>query len=439
MSSNDHSPAIRAADVLIQDPTREEVYEPATTDEARVAVARLGHRIQNSPGLFKQMIDGAKKGAETLSSDRLQVLSEVVQNADDVQASEVRVVLEESRLLIHHDGRPATLREILGLAAPFLSTKRLDAEATGRFGIGLSTMAALGSGFTFHSGVYHVRFDDVPAPSADPHPLGEDSTHTSFEVNLETPLLPKAVEDWVDSWQDAALLFLKSVRRLEVTTNGGTRALEVLPTGPSAVVDGTESTVLVRTPTGPEWLVTQTLVEKPEGLERRNKHTDDQVPVGVALPLGQTPTGALHAGLPVVASALPVRLNAQFDPVLSRQDLADTPWNHAMLGLLGPLWARSIIELARARPAAIWGLIPIEEPDQSGTRLVEAAENRLLAEARSHVGPQLQLPVEGGHQPVAELCYEEPELTGLLTEEELAHLSGRTEVIPESGESHHVV
>ena len=124
---------------------------------ARAAVLRLGKLFADLPRAIAKALDGARSSGELLSSDRLQGLAEILQNADDANAAEVRLVLRENDLLMGHDGDPVRLRHVLGLATPWLSTKGDEAESFGRFGIGLSALRSLSRTIEVHCSPYHVR------------------------------------------------------------------------------------------------------------------------------------------------------------------------------------------------------------------------------------------------------------------------------------------
>ena len=88
-------------------------YEPASFLEAQAAVRRLGERFEGLPGAISQALDAARESANVISSDRFQGIAEVIQNADDVEASQIRLLLGPTDLWIGHDGSPVQLRHVL--------------------------------------------------------------------------------------------------------------------------------------------------------------------------------------------------------------------------------------------------------------------------------------------------------------------------------------
>lgn len=135
-------------------------FEPTNAEEARAAVERLNERFAALPGSILRALGTARSSGTLLSSNRLQGLAEIVQNADDVKASEVRFLLRPTDLLVSHNGTPVCLADVQALATPWLTTKADDATTTGRFGIGLSALQSLSTTLEVHCAPYHVRIGD---------------------------------------------------------------------------------------------------------------------------------------------------------------------------------------------------------------------------------------------------------------------------------------
>ena len=73
---------------------------------------------------------------EDFYPDKAHFIYELLQNAEDANASNVRFVLSEKSLVCEHDGRSfdeADIKAITGIGA---GTKREDDDKIGRFGIG---------------------------------------------------------------------------------------------------------------------------------------------------------------------------------------------------------------------------------------------------------------------------------------------------------------
>ena len=215
--------AIEAARGIFDNPRLPSEYEPQGVAEVDAAIAALADCFRAGGGTLNEIIENARAGAEVLSDDPLQALSEVIQNADDAGASRVRISILDRALLIVHDGRPLTLRDAHALAAPWLTTKQGDSVAVGRFGIGLMTLNTLAESFEMHSGDYHVRFgaptlEAIPARIVAKDLAGPNDTL----LYVTLPNSDRTSEDllaWADRLDDAALLFLRSVRVVDLVTS----------------------------------------------------------------------------------------------------------------------------------------------------------------------------------------------------------------------------
>ncbi|WP_339153627.1 sacsin N-terminal ATP-binding-like domain-containing protein [Actinomadura luteofluorescens] len=415
--------------------------EPLTQADARIAVTLLGERLRVSvPEVVRESLETQRSNGELISSDRLQFLSEAVQNADDVAASEVRVVIGDGELWYSHNGVPVRLRDILAIALPSASTKKADPSATGRFGIGLGTIDAISPLFEVHCEPYHVRFAHLDttwiAPSTAPPGLCGPEGWTYFRIPLSgVPLTESEMVTWLQEWGDAALLFMQHVAKVTLLQPDGTVLEESrlrwnrLTTG-SAEISGIRLPMRRQIASGSDgrrWAVYGVDAATPEGYERKNKASAVTTPVQVALPLDDE-AGFLHAGLPVAGLGCAVRINAQFDPLLSRQDISTRGWNQALLPMIGGLWTAAMADLFAGDPASVWRLVPTSA---TGTGYRLGLEEELLRRARADLAPQLRVeaPPLGGLA-LKDLAYEAPRLEGLLSPSEVARLGPAAAKLP---------
>ena len=273
------------------------VYEPGSLLTARAAVRRLGELFEQLPGSVADALEAAGSSGELLSSDRLQGLAEILQNADDAGASEVRLLLRDDDLLMSHNGEGMRLRHVLGVAMPWFSTKRAESGSLGRFGIGLSALRSISSMIEVHCSPYHVRLGQPILSSIDPTelPAGFDEEGwTVFRVSLtEGEVELEELARWIERWGDAGLLFLRNVAQVTLRgSEGGTlRRLSVgRDAAKSLQPDGSAELPVVHrqyveTADGRSWIVYSSDVPSPTGVFRAHKKMEPATPVGVALPL----------------------------------------------------------------------------------------------------------------------------------------------------------
>ncbi len=403
-------------------------------------MAALADRFAAAGGTMADIVRNARAAAGVLSDDQLQGLSEIIQNADDCGATAVAFHQTADALIAVHDGRPLSLRDVHALAAPWLTTKRDNATATGRFGIGLSTLHTLSETFQLHSGAYHLVLGDptLRAVAGSPVPLELAGT---ADTAIYVPLAPRTLRDgellrWCANWDDASLLFLDSVRQVSFTAGGTSRTLRLqrgVTTVHIARWDGADREV-TRSPMtaadGRSWLRYDVVRDSPAGLARAHKTTRATTPISVALPMKEARGGYLASGLPVTRTVLPMYANAQFDPVASRRDLVDNPWNRALMHMVAALWQFAVLDVFEQDPARAWDLVPLDEERQEASGLGTRLQDLIAGEASASLGSEVRLPVAGALTRLSELAYEEEALESLLTAEESAELARLGAALP---------
>ena len=438
--------AEEAADRLFNDdePRGEDVYEPEDGRTASAAVLRLGELFDGLPKVIVEALDGARSSGELLSSDRLQGLAEILQNADDANASEVRLVLRDNDLLVGHDGSPVRLQHVVGLATPWFSTKGDEAGSFGRFGIGLSALRSLSRTIEVHCNPYHIRLGDptlLPIKPMDlPTPLKGEGW-TVFRVPFgESRVELGELAGWLEHWGDDGLLFLRSVSEVGLRASTG-ELLQRLSihreTAEGAQVSARLGVMVhqqvVTTPGGLSWMLYTAEVATPTGVSRVRKANEPTTPIGVALPFHEPRAGQVYAGLPVVETRLPFFVNAQFDPLTSRRDLADTEWNHALVPLVADVWAHAAVDLFRRSPQAAWRAMPVVSlsKEEAVSPLVGSLNRTILQSARTSVAEGIAVEIPGqGWLRLKELAVESESLDGVVTPEETATLLGMQATLP---------
>ena len=445
--ANQIARAEEASDLLFdaEDTRAVSVYEPRNSQEADAAVKRLGQRFEKLPGTITRVLEAASESATLLSSDRLQGIAEIVQNADDAGASQVRLLLTPTDLLITHDGKPVRLRHVLGFATPWLSTKGEDAAAFGRFGIGLMTLRSLSATMEVHCPPYHVQ---IGKPTVSPInrptlPFGfQETGWTTLRIPLEEESVSSEdLVKWLDRWDDAALLFLRHVSRVTLLSPASemVRELTLTRTGHkefevgASSVDGALSRHYAKSKDGRSWAVYSAETESPVGLSRARKATEPTTPVSVALPLSPDQSGKVYAGLPVAPVATPLFLSAQFDPLTSRLGFADNAWNRALVPLVAEIWSHAAIDLFAIDPKAAWLAMPTPASDARGIgrSLVESLEEAITRRARQWLPSRLSFQVPGqGLIDLSKLAVEARPLEYILTEAETSALADLPATLP---------
>ncbi len=435
-----------AAELLFEDASAEPDYEPVNESDARRAVEHFGRLFAGIPGAIRAALDGATAGAEMLSGDQLQGVAEIIQNADDAGARSVQFQLVGDVLVAVHDGRPVRLGDVLPLATPWLSNKADDANATGRFGIGLMTLRSISDVLDVHSGPYHVRLGDPTITTTHERPpegVVADSSATVLCIPLKLEHFDVSELDaWLGRWDDSALLFCRNLERVTILGSDG-EAIRALSLAWSeedlgTCVIGVEQLSVRRrrahSTDGRSWIVHSAEATAPAGVMRARKATGKTIPLALALPLQREKSGLIYAGLPVVETRVPVRVNAQFDPTTSRQELANTAWNGAMLPLIADLWVETVSDLFDKRPDLGWSVVPLESDivthDPGRKMISDSLESLLLERARTELVGRLHFVVNGLSHKLTRLAVEDALLDGVITATETAQLASLDATLP---------
>ncbi len=426
-----------------KDKNFEPAYEPSDLRTAEAAVRRLGKLFEELPGVAANMMEGARDSGEMLSSDRFQGLAEIVQNADDVEASQIRLCLRPTDLLISHDGLPIRLKHVLGLATPWFSTKGSEIASVGRFGIGLMALRSLSMKIEVHCHPYHVELGDPTiepiAPTALP-PQFQEPGWTTLRIPLEAGAVESnEIEEWLSRWGDAGLLFLRYVSRITLLTSEGdsVRELALARQNQEGAAVPWASAALSRhyaeATDGRSWVVYSAEVPVPAKVRRTRKATGATTPIAVALPLWPSGKGQVYAGLPVVPTRLPLFVNAQFDPLTNRQGFADTAWNKALVPFLAELWSQAALDLFSRDPQTAWLAMPQEDALEADTAspILDSLTAAVTAHAWQSVASGVSFHISSlGLVSLSQLAVEAPPLEGVLTEAETASLADLPATLP---------
>lgn len=417
--------------------------EPTDEASAHIAVDELG-RILTARKFFAELIARSLLAAKQMASDPLQGLTEILQNADDAGASTISLAVrpigaKHDVLIVHNGTLPVKLRDVLAMSAPWVTTKQTDDEATGRFGIGFKIVHAFCDEVDVHSGPYHfeangTRLHTVSPELAVPGFYDPDGGSTLIRLRLRKDVEVERIIAWVRDQTDTNLLFLSSLRRicfvdLESSAELFDRTLRITDGVPPFLDSIGEEPVTVahtvaETSDGSQWDRFEAVLRVPtdeEGLERAEKSTGEFTRLSIALPRRGGPQ-PLYVTFPMrIVSTLPFALNAQFDPVVSRESLQDTKWNRWLIKRLGQFVAVVARRTLAVSPFLGWGAVPLPEEGVTcgqGAWLMQDLK-KVLAGARSTIAETAVLQVAGALVPLSKIAYEGAELTDLLNPEDV--------------------
>ena len=164
-----------------------------------------------------------------LYPDNAHFIYELLQNAEDAQATEVRFILQEDRVEFEHNGdRLFSIEDVEAITGLGISTKKDDPTNIGKFGVGFKAVFAYTATPEIRSGEFHFRIRDLVVPDTDglaPRPLGENGTRFTFPFN--NPRKPKEIahneiEKNLRQLDESTLLFLGNIRKIEYLLSDST-------------------------------------------------------------------------------------------------------------------------------------------------------------------------------------------------------------------------
>ena len=407
----------RAAVTLLWTRWRErpDISDPREPEFARGVLDEIIDRLLNSADVDKEIREFSEAAAEQVTNAS-RTIFEILQNADDLGSDYLRLAVRRrgsGELIAVHGGSPIVAADVIAMTLAFLSLKRQDARSKGRFGIGLKTLNQLGSKLSIHCPPYHFEVEkgqlrkigSVAAISGLYSPTGAE---TLLKVSLDGEYGVEEILGWAREIDTRHLLFLDHVRDLSIvdTRTGKPQSRQRLERKPlpevevemrpgvrflAKCVESRDESNFRR-----RWTRYSIDYPVPETHRRAHKATGEFTELSVAISVASEP-GVLAAGLPFdLAEALPVSLNAQFDPDLARRGLQQRPWNKWLFERLCELVGGISLLSFEADPRSGWQTVPLQKENSASdpwtnlqiTELIETVQERLRSGLRLRIGDQ---------------------------------------------------
>lgn len=411
------------------------IQDPRHPDFAAGVLAGFASAVRDTGQILREVIENAGASAEGLNIDVFQGIVEVLQNADDLDASEVRIALagdaDHRQLLIVHDGAPVTCHHVLPMVLPFLTTKSGEADLKGRFGIGLKTLGRIAKAMTIHSVPYHFVADGLNIAEVTPEVaipgFYSPGVDTLLRLDLVSGFEPEKLEAWFDDWHEDGLLFLKSVRRFAFRTletgEARTKAVEVGAWTDLALRGSALSALQTRRieGIGGGWTIFRAIVPTDPSIPRAHKATGTTTALSFALANHEHESGVFVAFRTRLATTLPFSIDGQFDPSTAREGLIENDWNKWLLARCGDALEEIASNLLVTQVEWAWSWIPI--PGETiGTALdgwLQSAIGTAFADLRERLSSDGRILIESPTA-LSRLAFEDEALEGLLSPTDVA-------------------
>lgn len=128
--------------------------------------------------------NGIRKVVEDLYPDSAHFIYELLQNAEDTQATSAEFVLTDESLIFEHDGRPFEPRDIEAITDIGEGTKAVDDDKIGRFGVGFKSVFAYSETPHIWSPTFSFKISELVLPDRlDQRPNIGNKTRFEFPFN----------------------------------------------------------------------------------------------------------------------------------------------------------------------------------------------------------------------------------------------------------------
>lgn len=421
---------------------RPQIDDPRDERFASGALDEIIDRLSHSSDIDKEIREFSEAAAEQVTTPG-RTIFEILQNADDLGATRLKLGLRrrnKADLLAVHNGKPVEVADVIAMTLAFLSLKRQDSKAKGRFGIGLKTLNQIGSRLSVHCPPYHFAVERGSLSKIVAEPLIKgvyDATgdETLLKVTLDREYDAENVEAWARGIDASHLLFLDTLHELSLVD---TRSSEVLHAAQLQAdrtqsvdlelragfrVQGESTKFIDARKRSRGWTRYSADYPVPQDQQRAHKATGQVTPLAIAIS-EKSERGFLSAGLPLELDySLPISLNAQFDPDLSRRGIRQKSWNQWLFHRLAELASAVALQRFQTAPRTGWCAVPLHSENQTGSdwtnncisELTDAIQGRILSRVQIQAGTEAVR--------LENVSYMAEDAASLLGEEDQRHLA----------------
>ena len=127
----------------------------------------------------------SRKTQVSMYSDSTHFVYEILQNADDHDATEVLFKLSKDKVVIEHNGEPFQEKHVKATTYFGKGTSREDLVKTGRFGIGFKSVFAFTATPIIISWPEHFQIYGLYRVKEDPYPEGFSKSRTPHNSAIQ--------------------------------------------------------------------------------------------------------------------------------------------------------------------------------------------------------------------------------------------------------------
>lgn len=381
--------------------------------------------------------------------DEAHFIYELLQNAEDTGATEVMFELSESKCVFEHNGeRQFNLEDIDAITGINNSTKKEDPDRIGKFGVGFKSVYTYTSSPIVYSSEFSFQIEQrfLPIPVQGRNELGK---RTRFEFPFNNPKKDKdtayaEVREGLQQLSETTLLFLRNLQYIRWRIEGiegavlrhehSTSHIEVLKQ-----IEG-------RDVKSSHWLRFTAAVSDVHqfsapiaGIEKQavaiafelafrgeKQSYDPKKPIAKQLRIIPSERGLVSVFFPAdkEVSGLRYHLHAPFVPELSRASIKNTAENTPLFEQLARLSTRALHVIKDLGLLSGDFLAVLPNNDDPLPERYKVIRTAIVEEMKT----QALVPTfAGGYAPASRLCQARATLKGLLSDEDLAFVTGRSD------------
>lgn len=379
---------------------------------------------------------GIKAIVEDFYPDRAHFIYELLQNAEDAQATEATFILQHNRLIFEHNGRSFDEADVRAITDIGAGTKSGTEDKIGRFGVGFKAVFLYTESPRIWSPEVSFEITQLVLPSSIPSESGL-GTITRFEFPFNNPKKPVKeayceVETGLNSLAATTLLFLTHLQLLSWQVDGQLRQ-------DIRRIENGRNHVAIERRSG-DALVTEShflrFMRPAVGLEKQHvsiafelESLSDETTTSRSQSLAKrfriapASPGTVAVFFPAEkeASGLRFHLHAPFVPELSRASIKDTPANEPLFDQIAALTAASLHTIRDLGLLTRDLLSVLPNPQDLVPECYTCIQTRVVDEMNHNPLTPTQA---GGHAPATHLLQAKASLKDLLSDTDLVRLLG---------------
>ena len=379
--------------------------------------------------------DGIRRWLTEQYPDNAHFTYELLQNAEDARATEVRFTLREDSGEFEHNGtRLFTLEDVDSITGIGNSTKREEQTQIGKFGVGFKAVFAYTDTPEIASGKYHFRICDLVVPDTeklafDPRSKKQTYFFLLFDNDAKPPERARdEIKKNLQNLNESTLLFLSNIKKIEYRLSDSTEGfIERRETGQENRIE-----ILIQHPGDSEpnsfyFLLFEKEVEvKDEKDELKSCRIatafcleNQEQTASKIVPL----SGKVSIYFPAAkeTSNLRFHLHAPFASTVARDSVRDCPENNELRDHLADLIVESMTSIRDRGLLTVEFLATLPNDQDNLSCFYKPIMNRLVEVFNNE---ELVPMKQGGHAPAKNVFRGSAKLSNVISDKDLATILG---------------